>query len=157
MKENSMLVKEVISKNIFFCTPSDTAQAAARTMKNNGVGALPVVSDSVNRKLEGIITDRDLCCGVVAAAKLAEATKIADLMTRNPITCAPENTLEDCEELMQKHQIRRLPVIDKDARCIGMIAQADIALHAPATKAARTLLEISKPARVGRQARAAGA
>jgi CBS domain-containing protein len=151
-----MLVKEVISKNIFFCTPSDTAQTAARTMEANGVGALPVVSDSVDRKLEGIITDRDLCCGVVATAKLAEAAKIADLMTRNPITCEPENTLEDCEELMQKHQIRRLPVIDKEARCIGMIAQADIALHAPAAKAGRTLAEISKPAMVGRQARAAG-
>jgi CBS domain-containing protein len=152
-----MLVKEVISKNIFFCTPSDTAQTAAKTMEANEVGALPVVSDSVNRKLEGIVTDRDLCCGVVATAKLAEAAKITDLMTRNPITCEPENTLEDCEELMQKHQIRRLPVIDKEGRCIGVVAQADIALHAPAAKAGRTLAEISKPAKVGRQARAAGA
>lgn len=152
-----MLVKEVVSKNIFFCTPSDSAQAAAKTMKANGIGALPVVSDSVNRKLEGIVTDRDLCCGVVATAKLAEATRIAEIMTRNPITCVPENTLEDCEELMQKHQIRRLPVIDNDSRCIGMIAQADIALHASPTKVAHTLAEISKPPKVARQVRAAGA
>lgn len=142
-----MLVKEAISKNIFFCTPSDTAQTAAKTMKANGVGALPVVSDPLNRKLEGIVTDRDLCCGVVAAAKLADATKIADLMTRNPITCTAENTLEDCEKLMQKHQVRRLPVIDKEGRCIGMIAQADIALHASPAKVARTLMEISRPAK----------
>ncbi len=140
-----MLVKQVISKNLFFCTPSDSAQTAAATMKTNGVGALPVVSDSVNRKLEGIITDRDLCCGVVATARLAEGTKISELMTRDPITCAPENTLEDCEELMKKHQIRRLPVIDKAGQCIGMIAQADIALHAPPIKVGRILAEISKP------------
>jgi CBS domain-containing protein len=152
-----MLVKQVISKNIFFCTPSDTAQTAARTMKENGVGALPVVSDSVNRKLEGIITDRDLCCGIVATAKLAEGTKVADLMTRAPITCAPENTLEDCEELMKSHQIRRLPVINKNGQCIGMIAQADIALHAPPAKVARTLAEISKPVKVARQAWVASA
>jgi CBS domain-containing protein len=152
-----MLVKEVISKNIFFCTPSDTAQEAARTMKANGVGALPVLSDSVNRKLEGIITDRDLCCGVVATAKLAEGTKVADLMTRNPITCVMENSLEDCEELMQKHQIRRIPVVDKNGRCIGIIAQADIALHAPAAKTAQTLAEISKPARAAQQAWVASA
>ncbi len=152
-----MLVKDVISKNVFFCTPSDTAQAAAKTMEANGVGALPVVSDSANRKLEGIVTDRDLCCGVVARAKLAETTKIAELMTRNPVTCALENTLEDCEELMQKHQIRRLPVIDNESRCIGMVAQADIALHAPAAQVAKTLAEISKPAKVGRAARAARA
>lgn len=152
-----MLVKQVISKNIFFCIPSDTAQTAAKTMKANGVGALPVVSDSVNRKLEGIITDRDLCCGVVATAKLAEGTKVADLMTRDPITCAPENTLEDCEKLMRMHQIRRLPVINKDGQCIGMIAQADIALHAPPAKVARTLAEISKPTKAAQQAWVASA
>jgi CBS domain-containing protein len=124
---------------------------AARTMKANGVGALPVVSDPLDRKLEGIVTDRDLCCGIVAAAKFADATKIADLMTRKPITCAPENTLEDCEELMQKHQVRRLPVIDKEGRCIGMIAQADIALHAASAEVARTLMEISKPVKAAVQ------
>lgn len=152
-----MLVKEVISKNIFFCTPSDTAQEAARTMKAQGVGALPVVSDSVNRKVEGIITDRDLCCGVVATAKLAEGTKVADLMTRNPITCALENTLEDCEEIMQKHQVRRIPVVDKNGRCIGIVAQADIALHAPEAKVAKTIMEISKPPKAEQRAWVASA
>jgi CBS domain-containing protein len=142
-----MLVKEAMSKEIFYCTPSDTAQAAAKTMKISGVGALPVVSDSVNRILEGIVTDRDLCCAVVADAKLAETTKIADMMTHNPITCVPENTLDDCEELMRRHQIRRLPVVDKQGRCIGMIAQADIALHASAAEVAQTLAEISRAAR----------
>lgn len=152
-----MLVKEVIANQIFFCTPSDTAETAAKTMKANEVGALPVLSDSVNRKLEGIITDRDLCCAIVATAKLAESTKVREFMIRNPITCALDDTLEDCEDLMQKHQVRRLPVIDKEGRCIGMIAQADIALHAPAAKVARMLLEISKPARTAVQARVARA
>jgi CBS domain-containing protein len=152
-----MLVKDVMSKNLYCCAPSDTAQAAAMTMKAQGVGALPVVSDSASRKLEGIVTDRDLCCSVIAGAKLAETTKIADVMTRNPVTCAVENTLEDCEDLMQKHQVRRLPVTDKQGRCIGLVAQADIALHGPATRVAKMVAEISKPAKLRREAQAAGA
>lgn len=149
-----MLVKEIMSRDVVWCTPSDTAQAAAKMMKDRGVGALPVVSDAVGRKLEGIVTDRDLCCAVVAGAKLAEATRIADVMTRNPVTCTSENTLEDCESLMQKHQVRRIPVIDAQGRCIGMVAQADIALHAPEGVVAKTLAEISKSLRTVREARA---
>jgi len=75
-------------------------------MKARGVGALPVVSDAERRRLEGIVTDRDLCCSVLAEGKLAETTKIADVMTCNPVTCTPENTLDDCEKLMQAYQIR---------------------------------------------------
>jgi len=59
-KEIRMLLKEVMSKELLFCTPSDTAQAAAKIMKAQGVGALPVVSDAEYRRLEGIVTDRDL-------------------------------------------------------------------------------------------------
>jgi len=143
-----MLVKEAMSKELFFCVPSDTAQTAARTMRLRGVGALPVLSDSSTRRLEGIVTDRDLCCSVVAEAMLAETTKIADVMTGSPIVCAPENTLEDCERLMEKWHIRRLPVVDSRGRCVGMIAQADIALHAPAAGVAEMLAEISRVAAV---------
>ncbi len=125
-----MLVKNIISKNLHCCTPFDTAQTAARTMKAQGVGSLPVVSDTTERKLEGIVTDRDLCCSVVADGKLAETTRIADVMTRNPITCASENTLEDCEELMQKHQVRRLPVTDQQGRKQTVTFKKDTATFA---------------------------
>jgi CBS domain-containing protein len=104
-----MLARDVMSKEIAFCTPLDTAQAAAKTMKARGIGALPVVSDAERRILQGIVTDRDLCSAVIAEARLAETTTIADVMTRNPVTCAPDNTLDDCERLMQAHQVRRLP------------------------------------------------
>jgi CBS domain-containing protein len=133
-----MLAKEVMSKELAFCTPSETAQTAAKTMKARGIGALPVVSDA----------EHDLCNAVIAEAKLAETTKIADVMTCNPVTCAPDNTLDDCEKLMQAHQVRRLPVVNSKGQCIGMIAQADVALHAPPSKVAKTLAEISKAPRV---------
>ena len=143
-----MLAKEVMSKELAFCTPSETAQTAAKTMKARGIGALPVVSDAEHRILQGVVTDRDLCNAVITEAKLAETTKIADVMTCNPVTCAPDNTLDDCEKLMQAHQVRRLPVVNSKGQCIGMIAQADVALHAPPSKVAKTLAEISKAPRV---------
>jgi len=73
------------------------------------------------------------------------------------VTCAAENTLAERERLMQKHQIRRLPVVNKEGRCMGMIAQADIALRAPAAELAKTLAEISRAVRAGREMRAASA
>jgi CBS-domain-containing membrane protein len=68
-------------------------------------------------------------------------------MTRIPVTCGPEYTLDQCLELMQENQIRRILVVNNRGRCIGIVAQADIALHGPAAQAARTIQDISKPAK----------
>ena len=65
-EKTGMLVKDVMSRRVIFCTLSDTAQAVARSMKLHRVGALPIVFDFVNAKLEGIVTDRDLCCSAIA-------------------------------------------------------------------------------------------
>ena len=142
-----MLVKDLMTSAVVWCTPWDTAQRAATLMKAHGVGAIAVVADPSDPLLEGIVTDRDLCCGVVAAGKNADAVQVADLMTRIPVTCGPEDTLEECEELMQEGQVRRIPVVNNRGRCIGIVSQADIALHAPASQVASTVKEISKPAK----------
>lgn len=146
-----MLVKDLMTSAVVWCTPWDTAQRAATLMKAHGVGAIAVVADPSDPLLEGIVTDRDLCCGVVAAGKNADAVQVADLMTRIPVTCGPEDTLEECEELMQEGQVRRIPVVNNRGRCIGIVAQADIALHAPASQVASTIKEISKPAKPRRE------
>ena len=142
-----MLPKDLMTSAVVCCTPWDTAQKAASLMKAYGVGAIAVVADTLDPLLEGIVTDRDLCCGVVAAGKNADAVQVADIMTRIPVTCGPEYTLEECLELMQENQIRRIPVVNNRGRCIGIVAQADIALHAPAAQVAKTIKEISKPAK----------
>ena len=146
-----MLVSELMSRPVVCCTPWDTAQTAADLMKTHGVGAIPVVLDRADPLLEGIVTDRDLCCNVVAGAKSADGIEIAELMSRVPVTCESDDTLEFCEELMQQNQVRRIPVVDKRGRCIGIVAQADIALNALASQVAKTVTEISKPAKVVRQ------
>ena len=78
-----MLVKDLMTSAVVCCTPWDTAETAASLMKAHGVGAIAVVADPSDPLLEGIVTDRDLCCGVVAAGKNADAVQVADLMTRH--------------------------------------------------------------------------
>jgi CBS domain-containing protein len=146
-----MLVKDLMTSTVVWCTPWDTAQRAASLMKAHGVGAIAVVADPLDPLLEGIVTDRDLCCGVVASGKNPDSVQVADLMTRIPVTCGPEDTVEECEELMQEAQVRRIPVVNNRGRCIGIVAQADIALHAAASQVASTIKEISKPAKPRRE------
>jgi CBS domain-containing protein len=142
-----MLVKDLMTKCVVSCSPWDTAQTAANLMKAHDVGAIPVVWDRADPLLEGIVTDRDLCCGVVAEAKRSDAITISELMTPVPVTCQSESTIEECEELMQENQVRRIPVVDERGRCIGMVALADIAQHAEAEQLAKTIKEICKPAK----------
>ncbi|MGA7794122.1 MAG: CBS domain-containing protein [Candidatus Acidiferrales bacterium] len=146
-----MLVEDLMTSAVVCCTPWDTAQAAASLMKEHGVGAIVVVADPSDPLVEGIVTDRDVCCGLVASGKNADAIQVVDLMTRIPVTCTPHDTLEECEELMQEGQVRRIPVVNNQGRCIGIVAQADIALHAPASQVASTIKEISKLAKPRRE------
>lgn len=142
-----MLVKEFMTNEVVWCTPWDTAQAVAKLMKARHVGAIPVVWDTKDPLVEGIVTDRDFCCGVVAEGRSSDTITISELMTPVPVTCQPEFTIEECEELMQESQIRRIPVVDERGRCVGIVTLADIALHAPAAQVAKTIKEISKPER----------
>jgi CBS domain-containing protein len=142
-----MSVSQSMSRPVICCTPWDTAETAANLMKTHGVGAIPVVLDTADPLLEGIITDRDLCCGVIAGTKKADTAKVSELMTRIPVTCEPDDTLEFCAELMQENQVRRIPVVDKRGRCVGIVTQADLALHASASQVAKTLAEISQPSK----------
>jgi CBS domain-containing protein len=142
-----MFVKDLMTRAVVCCTPWDTAQATASLMKAHGLGAIRGIADPSDPLLEGIVTDRGLCCGVVAAGENADAIKVVNLMASIPVTCSPEYTLADCEELMQENQVRGIPVVNNWGRCIGIVAQADIALHAPAAQVASTIKEISKPAK----------
>jgi CBS domain-containing protein len=142
-----MKVRDVMTKTVVCCTPSDTAEKAAQLMRDRNVGAIPVVSDVTSRHLEGILTDRDLCCRIVGESRLADTVTIDGLMTRSPVTCKPEDALDRCLEAMQEHHIRRIPVVDEKSSCVGIVAEADIALRAPAAKVGKTVAEISRPLR----------
>ena len=141
-----MKVREIMSSNPVCCTPEDTAQKVAKILCDHNIGSVPVVMDQQSLKLVGIITDRDLCCKVVAEGLNPKSTKIDRFISLNPVTCRDGENLDNCERLMQEHQVRRIPVVDGDGRCIGMVSQADLALKEKPEKVSKTVAEISKAA-----------
>jgi CBS domain-containing protein len=142
-----MRVKDVMTQNPVCCRTSDSAQSVAKTLRDEDVGSLPVIADADSRRLIGIITDRDLCCTVIAQGLDPATTEIEVAMKRNPVSCRAEQSLDACERLMQIHQVRRIPVVDEQGRCVGMLSQADLALLEQPDKVHLTLAEISKPTR----------
>jgi CBS domain-containing protein len=139
-----MKVQDIMSKTLSCCAATDTLQRAAQLMKEHDVGAIPVVNDCGERKLLGIITDRDICMKVVAQGNLTSAAKVSEAMTSTPATCGPNDSIEGCESLMKRHQVRRIPVVDSTGVCMGMVSQADIALRDTPEHIKDTLAAVSR-------------
>jgi CBS domain-containing protein len=97
---------------------------AARLMREEHIGSLPITDDE---KLVGMITDRDITTRVVAEAADPKTTSVGDVSSRDLISVEPDNDLEEALQLMARHQVRRLPVVE-NGRLVGIVAQADIAL-----------------------------
>src|SRR5262249_54616453 len=143
----SMKVREAMTSNPACCVPGDSAQKVAAMLRDQDVGSIPVVVDQQSRKLLGIITDRDLCLKIVAEGLNPKSTPIERSITLNPVVCREGENLDNCERQMQEHQVRRIPVVDAENRCIGIVSQADLALREKPEKISKTVAEISKPAR----------
>jgi CBS domain-containing protein len=128
------------------CELGDTAAGAAKIMKAQDVGSVPVCMNLKTRKLVGIVTDRDIALYVVAKGRDANHTQVASVMTRNPLTCRPEDDLQKALDAMESYQVRRIPVVDGEGQLVGIIAQADIATRTQAAeKKAEMVEQISKP------------
>ncbi len=136
---------EVMTSKPVCCQPNDTVATAAKYMKVGNVGSIPVVENEHERKLVGIVTDRDLALHIVAEGRDAKSTKVAAVMTANVVTCMVDDDLQQALDSMAQHQLRRLPVVDQENRLVGIIAQADVAtrLHQP-EKTAELVKEISQ-------------
>ena len=142
-----MLCKEVMTDKPVCCLPDEPVSAAARVMRREDVGAVPVINDEQKRQLIGIVTDRDLAIKVVAESRDPNQTNISEVMTSTIIACLEGDDVSAAIKTMEEHQIRRLPVVDADGRIIGIISQADVAtrLHEP-EKTAEMVEEISQAA-----------
>jgi len=140
-----MKVREAMTPNPVSCVPNDTAQRAAKLMREHDIGSLPVVADRDSCNLLGMITDRDLCVSVIADGLDPKTTTIESYISTNPVTCRDGENLDQAERAMQEHQIMRIPVVDGEGRCIGIVSQADLALKDKPEKVSKTVAEISKP------------
>jgi CBS domain-containing protein len=136
-----MLVREIMSTDVMTCAPSTSLREVAQKMVESDCGAIPVTEGG---KVIGVVTDRDIVCRAVALGKNPMELKAQDCMTTKCVTIRPDASVEECCDLLEKNKIRRLPVVDDNDNCCGMVAQADIALCAEAHETAELLREVSK-------------
>jgi CBS domain-containing protein len=116
------------------------AAEAAKLMKEADAGMIPVMTDGA---LVGTVTDRDIAVRVVAEGKDPRSTPVHEIASTDIVTIEPDRDLDEALQLMAKHQVRRLPVVE-DGRLIGILAQADVAREGDEEEVGRTVEEISK-------------
>ena len=136
-----MICSEIMTKDPECCLPSDTVMQAAQLMKSEDVGPIPIVESKDERKLTGIVTDRDLAIKVVAEARDPKTTQIEEIMSEGLVTCRENDDIQSVLQLMQDNQIRRIPVVDKGDHLVGIIAQADVATRLRSPKAVGKVVE----------------
>ncbi len=123
--------RDIMTKDPAFCQASDSALIAAKLMKQHNIGALPVVENLHSGKLAGIVTDRDIALRVIVAERDPHSTTLREIMSKPVVTCSPDDDYPVALHLMERHQVKRIPAVDKSGRVVGMISQADIALRVP--------------------------
>jgi CBS domain-containing protein len=140
-----MQVREIMTKKPFCCTPEDGLAQVARMMAEYDCGAIPVIENGRSGRPIGIITDRDITCRVVAEDADPKDLTVADCMSAPAFTVTAETSVDDCCKMMEKAQVRRVPVVDSKGDCCGIVAQADIARHASMHDTAEVVKGISEP------------
>ena len=119
--------KAVMTKDPVYCLPNNLVSEAAELMRKEHIGSVPVVENEQSKKLIGIVTDRDLALKIVAEGLDAKSTKVEVVMTHKVITRRSNDDLQKALDSMAKYQLRRIPIVDKDNKILGIIAQADVA------------------------------
>lgn len=138
---------EVMSGDPVTALPSDTVDHVAQIMKLEGIGPVPIVESLQTLKLVGIVTDRDLAVKILADGRDPKHTRIEEVMTREVVTCHPDDDVQRAIKAMEVHQVRRLPVVDNRGSIVGIIAQADVAMRLDQPKKTAEVVEaISHPA-----------
>ena len=134
-------VRDAMTSNPRSIEPSTTVNEAARLMKSEDVGSLPIVDGD---QLVGMVTDRDIVIRVVAEGKDPQSTTVGEIASRDLVTIDPEQDLEEALRLMAQHQVRRLPVAEEDGRLVGILAQADVAREGKDARTGQVVQEISE-------------
>ena len=127
-----MKIQDLMTAEVRTCRPSDTLSQAAQVMWESDLGCLPVVDEDA--RLIGMVTDRDLAMAAHFRGAPLWAVSVADAMAKTVYTCGPGDKLRQAARLMSQHQLRRLPVVDRDGRLIGMVGISSLA-HAATGKA----------------------
>lgn len=137
-----MKVSELMTKNPATAMPNSGLQEVAQMMRDCDCGAIPVVE---NDKVVGVITDRDITIRVVAENKNLQDVKVRDVMSKQVYTAKESDDVRDVANQMEKHKVRRVPVVDDQGKCVGIVSQADIALNTTDRTTADLVQKVSEP------------
>jgi CBS domain-containing protein len=146
-----MQIREVMTERAEVINSHAPVIEAAAKMRELDVGSLPVCD---GERLEGLVTDRDIAVRLVAEGLDASMTKVNEIMTPSAIYCFDDQTLEEAASVMEAHQIRRLPILDRNKRLVGMLSLGDLAVRTHGSEdqelADEALKDISEPSEPNR-------
>jgi len=123
-----MLVKDVMSGAPIYCNLKTNLGEAASMLWSRDCGMLPVVDRE--RKVIGVVTDRDLFFALGTRNRLAGEITIGDVSPAKPYVCHDDDEILDALQTMAQHKVRRLPVVDREGKIVGVLSLDDIVLHA---------------------------
>jgi CBS domain-containing protein len=136
-------VADVMTRDVRVVSPKDSIQRAAQCMDELNVGVVPVCDGST---LVGMVTDRDIAVRGVAAGKAGDSTPVTDVMSAHVRWCYEDQDIDEVMDEMRDAQIRRLPVIDREKKLVGIVSLGDLADRGHDDKrVGETLKDISTP------------
>lgn len=143
-----MQLKDVMTREVEVISPEDSIEEAARKMDRFNVGPLPVCD---GQRLVGMVTDRDITVRATAAGKDPRSARVREAMTRDVLYCFDDQDVGEAAELMKTQQIRRLPVLDRSQRLVGIVSVGDLATDVRDDRLSGQVLEqVSEPAQPDR-------
>lgn len=137
-------VESIMTKDPACCTPEMGLQEVAALMIKFDCGEIPVVDSLKDKRIAGVITDRDICCRTVGLGLNPLKMNTADIMTFPAVTVTTDMSLDKCCEIMEANKIRRVPVVDEYNKVCGIVALADI-VRSKEDLTTNVVREISKP------------
>ena len=140
-----MKLRDVMTKGVREISPDSSLRDAARQMKDLNVGVLPVCD---GRKIVGMLTDRDIAIRAVAEGCDPDSTKASEVMSSGVVYCYEDEDVREAARLMEKRQIRRLLVMDRNQQAVGIVSLGDLATRQRDDRLSGQVLEgISEPSR----------
>jgi CBS domain-containing protein len=136
-----MKISECMTKDVKVCNPDQSIRDAARMMADIDAGIIPV---GENDKLVGMITDRDIAVRAVAQGKGPDA-KIREVMSKEVLYCFEDQDTAEVAKNMGEQKVRRLPVVSRDKRLVGIVSLGDVAQDAKSVTTGKAVKEISEP------------
>jgi len=119
-----MKVKDVMTSNVRACFKSDNLATAAQLMWEHDCGCVPVLNEQA--QVVGMVTDRDICMAAFFQGAPMSEIKVSNVMSRQLFVCSSDDDLSAAENTMSEKKVRRLPVLDKQARLVGLLSLSDI-------------------------------